>query len=102
VILNKHITVREQLIWQDFYYIDDRVSVFPSGNSGLTSASTTCKRVLSLVCVVAVGILLAGVLASMNFGAMSTEAQTTIHGNQTVNGTTMAGNTTIGLPKSFQ
>ena len=22
VILNKHITVREQLIWQDFYYIE--------------------------------------------------------------------------------
>jgi len=43
------------------------------------------------VTIVAVGILVAGVLASMNFGAMSTEAQTTIHGNQTVNGKTMAG-----------
>ena len=39
-----------------------------------------------------------GSLASMNFG-MSTEAQTTIHGNQTVNGKTMAGNTTANMTK---
>jgi hypothetical protein len=52
------------------------------------------------VTIVAVGILLAGVLASMNFGVISTEAQTTIHGNQTVNGTTMAGNTTANMTKA--
>jgi hypothetical protein len=46
------------------------------------------------VTIVAVGILIVGLVASMNFGAMSAEAQTTIHGNQTVNGKTMAGNTT--------
>jgi hypothetical protein len=51
------------------------------------------------VTIVAVGILLAGVLASMNFGVISTEAQTAIHGNQTVNGTTMAGNTTANMTK---
>ena len=51
------------------------------------------------VTIVAVGTLVAGVLASMNFGAMSTEAQTTIHGNQTVNGKTMAGNTTAKMMK---
>jgi hypothetical protein len=50
------------------------------------------------VTVVAVGILVASVVASMNFG-MSTEAQTTIHGNQTVNGKTMAGNTTANMTK---
>ena len=50
------------------------------------------------VTIVAVGILVAGVLASMNFG-MSTEAQTTIYGNQTVNGKTMAGNTTGNVTK---
>jgi len=44
-------------------------------------------------------VAVAGVLASMNFGAMSTEAQTTIHGNQTVNGKTMAGNTTGNVTK---
>ena len=49
--------------------------------------------------IVAVGILVAGVLASMNFGTMSAEAQTTIHGNQTVNGKTMAGNTTANMTK---
>ena len=49
---------------------------------------------------VAVGILVAGVVASMNFGAMSTEAQTTIHGNQTVNGKTMAANTTGNMTKA--
>ena len=38
-------------------------------------------------------------LAPMNFGANSTEAQTTIHGNQTVNGKTMAGNTTANMTK---
>ena len=51
------------------------------------------------VTVVAVGILVAGVLASMNCGAMLAEAQTTIHGNQTVNGKTMAGNTTANMTK---
>ena len=35
------------------------------------------------VTIVVIGILVAGVLASMNFGAMSAEVQTTIHGNQT-------------------
>ena len=50
------------------------------------------------VTIVAVGILVAGVPASMNFG-MSIEAQTTIHGNQTVNGKTMAGNTTGNVTK---
>jgi hypothetical protein len=50
------------------------------------------------VTIVAVGILVAGVLASMNFG-MSTEAQTTIHGNQTVNGKAMADNTTGNVMK---
>ena len=52
------------------------------------------------VTIVAIGILVAGVLASINFGAMSAEAQTTIHGNQTVNGTTMAGNTTANMTKA--
>ena len=51
------------------------------------------------VTIVAVGILVAGVVASMNFGVMSTEAQTTIHGNHTVNGKTMAGNTTGNMTK---
>jgi hypothetical protein len=46
-----------------------------------------------------VGILVAGVLASINFGAMSAEAQTTIHGNQTANNKTMAGNTTANMTK---
>ena len=45
-----------------------------------------------------VGLLITGVLASMNFG-MSTEAQTMFHGNQTVNGKTMAGNTTGNVTK---
>jgi hypothetical protein len=52
------------------------------------------------VAIVAVGILVAGVVASMNFGVISTEAQTTIYGNQTVNGTTMAGNTTANMTKA--
>ncbi|MFZ0513735.1 MAG: hypothetical protein WAM14_19165 [Candidatus Nitrosopolaris sp.] len=47
----------------------------------------------------AVGILVAGVVASMNFGSMSAEAQTTMHGNQTTNGKTMAGNTTSNMTK---
>ena len=55
------------------------------------------------VIIVAVGILVAGVVAgvvaSTNFGVMSTEAQTTIHGNHTVNGKTMAGNTTGNMTK---
>ncbi|HYA84780.1 MAG TPA: hypothetical protein VEH06_15225 [Candidatus Bathyarchaeia archaeon] len=51
------------------------------------------------VTIVAVGLLIAGVVASMNFGAISTEAQTTIHGNQTVNGKIMAGNTTANMTK---
>jgi len=51
------------------------------------------------VTIVAIGILVAGVLASINFGAMSAEAQTTIHGNQTANGKTMAGNTTANMTK---
>jgi hypothetical protein len=51
------------------------------------------------VTIVAIGILVAGVVTSMNFGIMSTEAQTTIHGNQTVNGKTMAGNTTLNMTK---
>ena len=50
------------------------------------------------VTIVVVGILVAGVVASMNFG-MSTEAQTTIHGNQTANGKTIAGNTTGNMTK---
>jgi hypothetical protein len=50
------------------------------------------------VTIVAVGIFVAGVVASMNFG-MSAEAQTTIHGNQTVNGKAMAGNTTSNMTK---
>jgi hypothetical protein len=50
------------------------------------------------VTIVVVAILVAGVVASMNFG-MSTEAQTTIHGNQTVNGKTVAGNTTANMTK---
>jgi hypothetical protein len=52
------------------------------------------------VTVVAVGILVARVLASMNFCAMSAEAQTTIHGNQTANNNkTMAGNITGNMTK---
>ena len=51
------------------------------------------------VTIVTVGILVAGVVASMNFGAISAEAQTTIHGNQTTNGKTMAGNTTANMTK---
>ncbi len=51
------------------------------------------------VTIVAIGILVAGVLASMNFGAMSAEAQTTIHGNQTANNKTMAGNITGNMTK---
>jgi hypothetical protein len=51
------------------------------------------------VTIVAVGILVAGVLTSMNFG-MSAEAQTTIHSNQTGNGKTMAGNTTGNMTKA--
>lgn len=50
------------------------------------------------VTIVAIGILVAGVLASMNFGAKSAEAQTTIHGNQTAN-KTMAGNITGNMTK---
>jgi hypothetical protein len=51
------------------------------------------------VIIVAVGILVAGGVTSINFGAMSTEAQTTIHGNQTINGKTMVGNTTANMTK---
>jgi len=51
------------------------------------------------VTIVAIGILVAGVLASIDFGAMSAEAQTTIHGNQTANGKTMTGNTTANMTK---
>jgi len=51
------------------------------------------------VTVVAVGILVAGVVGSMKFGAMSAEAQTTIHGNQTANNKTMAGNITGNMTK---
>ena len=51
------------------------------------------------VTIVAIGILVAGVLASINFGAMSAEAQTTIHGNQTAKGKTMASNTTANMTK---
>jgi hypothetical protein len=51
------------------------------------------------VTIVTVGILVAGVVASMNFGAMSAEAQTTIHGNQTANNKTMADNTTANMAK---
>ena len=51
------------------------------------------------ITIVAVGILVVGLVASMNFGAISAEAQTTIHGNQTVNGKTMAGNTTGNMTK---
>jgi hypothetical protein len=51
------------------------------------------------VTIVAIGILVAGVLASMKFGATSAEAQTTIHGNQTANNKTMAGNTTANITK---
>ncbi|MFY9872997.1 MAG: hypothetical protein WAK17_25080 [Candidatus Nitrosopolaris sp.] len=50
------------------------------------------------VTIVAVGILVVGVVASMNFGAISAEAQTTIHGNQT-NGKTLSGNTTGNMTK---
>jgi hypothetical protein len=49
---------------------------------------------------VATGILVAGVLASINLGAMSAEAQTTIYGNQTANNNkTMAGNITGNMTK---
>ena len=51
------------------------------------------------VTIVTLGILVAGVVASLNFGSMSAEAQTTIHGNQTTNGKTMAGNTTGNMTK---
>ena len=52
------------------------------------------------VTIVTIGILVVGVLASMNFGAMSAEAQTTIHGNQTANNNeTMAGNITGNMTK---
>jgi hypothetical protein len=52
------------------------------------------------VTIVAIGILVAAVLASMNLGdAMSAEAQTTIHGNQTANNKTMAGNITGNMTK---
>ena len=51
------------------------------------------------VTIVAIGMLVAGVLASINFGATSAEAQTTIHGNQTANNKTMAGNTTGNMTK---
>jgi hypothetical protein len=51
------------------------------------------------VTIVAIGILVAGVLASINFGTMSAEAQTTIHGNQTANNKTMAYNTTANMTK---
>ena len=51
------------------------------------------------VTIVAIGILVAGVLASINFGAMSAEAQTTIHGNQTANNKTMASNITGNMTK---
>jgi hypothetical protein len=44
------------------------------------------------VTIVAARILVAGVVASMNFGSMSAEVQTTIHGNQTANAKTMTGN----------
>ena len=49
--------------------------------------------------IVAAGIFVVGLVASMYFGAISAEAQTTIHGNQTVNGKTMAGNTTGNMTK---
>jgi len=51
------------------------------------------------VTIITVGILVAGVVASMNFGTISAEAQTTTHDNQTVNGKTMAGNTTGNMTK---
>ena len=51
------------------------------------------------VTIVAVGILVAGVVASMNFDAMSAEAQAMIHGNQTANNKTMAGNITGNMTK---
>jgi hypothetical protein len=51
------------------------------------------------VTIAIVEILVAGVVASINFGAISAEAQTTIHGNQTANGKTMAGNTTANMTK---
>jgi hypothetical protein len=57
------------------------------------------KSFKSLVTIVAVGILVAGVVASINFGAMSAEAQTTIHDNQTANNKTMAGNSTANMTK---
>jgi hypothetical protein len=51
------------------------------------------------VTIVAIGILVTGVLASINFGAMSAEAQTTILGNQTANNKTMASNITGNMTK---
>ena len=51
------------------------------------------------VTIVAIGILVAGVIALMNFGAMSAEAQTTIHANQTANNKTMASNITGNTTK---
>ena len=51
------------------------------------------------VTIVAIGILVAGVIASINFGVMSTEAQTTILGNQTANNKTMASNITGNMTK---
>jgi len=51
------------------------------------------------VTIVAIEMLVAGVLASINFGATSAEAQTTIHGNQNANNKTMAGNTTGNMTK---
>ena len=51
------------------------------------------------VTIVTIGILVADVVASINFGAMSAEAQTTIHGNQTANNKTMASNGTGNMTK---
>ena len=51
------------------------------------------------VTIVAIGMLVVGVLTSINFGATSAEAQTTIHGNQTTNNKTMAGNATANMTK---
>jgi hypothetical protein len=48
---------------------------------------------------VTVSILVVGIVTAINFGAMSAQAQTTMHGNQTTNGKTMAGNTTGNMRK---
>ena len=51
------------------------------------------------VTILAIGTLVAGVVASINFGAISAEAQTTIHDNQTANNKTMASNGTGNMTK---